>query len=111
MTQKTLTAAKLRKTTRRGPKAQPLPAAASSAADQTPPPTGAPAGKLGRVISLLRRPAGANITELMDATGWQAHSVRGAIAGAIKKKLGLQVLSTKSEAGRVYRIEAADDAA
>jgi hypothetical protein len=41
---------------------------------------------------------------MMAATGWQAHSVRGAIAGAIKKKLKLDVASEKAEGGRVYRI-------
>ncbi len=39
------------------------------------------------------------------ATGWQAHSVRGAMSGALKKKLGLIIASEKTEAGRVYRIE------
>ena len=43
---------------------------------------------------------------MMAATGWQAHSVRGAISGAIKKKLGLDVRSEKTEGGRVYRIAA-----
>ena len=42
----------------------------------------------------------------MAATGWQAHSVRGAISGSIKKALGLEVLSEKTDAGRVYRIVA-----
>jgi hypothetical protein len=58
--------------------------------------------------SLLRRPEGANIHDLTGATGWQAHSVRGAIAGALKKR-GLNILSAKGDAGRVYRIE--EDAA
>src|SRR5687767_2030585 len=68
-------------------------------------------GKIGLVVGLIQRSGGATLPELMAATGWQAHSVRGAIAGAIKKTLGLTVISTKSEAGRVYRIEATDDAA
>jgi hypothetical protein len=70
-----------------------------------------PRGKIGRLIDLLRRPDGATLPDLMDATGWQAHSVRGAIAGAVKKKLGLRVVAQKSDAGRVYRIEATDDVA
>jgi hypothetical protein len=60
--------------------------------------------KQDQVIALLRRPEGATIEALMAATGWQRHTVRGAIAGALKKKLGLAVLSEKSEAGRLYRI-------
>ena len=63
-----------------------------------------PKGKLGALINLLRRPGGARIEDLIAATGWQAHSVRGAISGAVKKKLGLTVTSEKTEAGRVYRI-------
>jgi uncharacterized protein DUF3489 len=62
-------------------------------------------GKLGKVVTLLRRPKGATLAELMKATGWQAHSVRGAISGAIKKKLKLAVLSEKSGDVRTYRIK------
>jgi hypothetical protein len=68
--------------------------------------TAMPKGKLGVVIGLLQRPEGAAIAELMAATGWQAHSVRGVMSGAIKKKLGLTVLSEKTGAGRLYRIPA-----
>ena len=60
--------------------------------------------KLSALMTLLRRPEGARIAELCTATGWQAHSVRGAIAGTVKKKLGLTVSSDASEAGRVYRM-------
>ena len=63
-------------------------------------------GKLGVIVGLLRRPQGALISELTAATGWQAHSVRGAIAGALKKKRGIVVTSQAHEAGRVYRVEA-----
>jgi hypothetical protein len=59
--------------------------------------------KLQIVIDLLGRPQGASIGELMSATGWQAHSVRGALAGALKKK-GLEVGSAKLEGGRRYSI-------
>jgi hypothetical protein len=63
--------------------------------------------KQAQVIELLRRPDGASIEELEKATGWQPHSVRGIIAGALKKKLGLTVTSKKAENGvRRYRIEA-----
>ena len=62
--------------------------------------------KLDKVIALLARPKGASIDELCAATGWQAHSVRGAISGSLKKKMGLLVSSTTIEGrGRVYRID------
>jgi Protein of unknown function (DUF3489) len=64
-----------------------------------------PKGKIGAVIALLRRPEGARIEDLMAATGWQSHSVRGAMAGAIKKKLGLTIASVKTDGVRTYRIE------
>ncbi len=58
------------------------------------------------MIELLRRPEGATIEELTNATEWQSHTVRGAMSGALKKKLGLAVTSEKVDArGRVYRIE------
>jgi hypothetical protein len=51
------------------------------------------------------RPDGATIAQIVEATGWQPHTVRGAFAGALKKKLGLEVTSEKVEGGeRVYRI-------
>lgn len=66
-----------------------------------------PDTKQAVLIECLRRPEGATIAELTDATGWQAHSVRGAISGALKKKLGLNVTSEKVDGrGRVYRIVA-----
>lgn len=69
----------------------------------------APAAKAGTkqalLIDLLKRKTGATIDEVVEATGWQAHSVRGAISGTLKKKLGLDVTSEKVEGrGRVYRI-------
>jgi len=58
------------------------------------------------MIDLLRRPEGAGIEEITAATGWQSHTVRGAMSGALKKKLGLDITSEKTEErGRVYRIE------
>ena len=60
-------------------------------------------------IDLLSRQEGATIEELQAATGWQQHSVRGFLAGAVKKKLGLTLLSEKPDAGpRRYRIASAD---
>ncbi len=61
--------------------------------------------KQATIIDLLRRPGGATIDDLVKATGWQPHSVRGAISGTLKKKLGLTVTSEPIEKrGRVYRI-------
>ena len=57
---------------------------------------------------MLRRKEGATIAEVAEATSWQPHTVRGAFAAALKKKLGLEVTSEKVESGesgeRVYRI-------
>lgn len=65
--------------------------------------------KQGLLIALLQAPEGASMDEIVAATGWQAHSVRGAISGGLKKKLGLAVTSGKMEGrGRVYRIRQAD---
>jgi len=61
-------------------------------------------GKIGLLVELMRRPEGASLPAMQAATGWQPHSVRGAIAGSIKKKRGLGVTSEKTEAGRIYRI-------
>jgi len=60
--------------------------------------------KLATVIAMLRAPRGTTIAELSKATGWQAHSLRGAISGTIKKKLVLTVTSVKNDGVRTYRI-------
>ena len=57
------------------------------------------------MIEMLRRPQGTTLAEIVEATGWQAHTVRGAMAGALKKKLGLTIISEKDETkGRIYRL-------
>lgn len=61
--------------------------------------------KQAQLIEMLKRPEGATIDEIVKKFDWQAHTVRGALAGALKKKLGLNVQSEKVEGrGRVYRI-------
>lgn len=61
--------------------------------------------KQATVIAMLKRSEGATITQICEATGWQSHTVRGAFAGALKKKLGLNITSDKPDAGeRIYRI-------
>jgi hypothetical protein len=62
------------------------------------------ASKQSACLALLQRPEGATIGELQEITGWHAHSVRGFLAGTVKKKLGLDITSMKDERGRVYRI-------
>jgi hypothetical protein len=85
---------------------------ATEPAEPTPvAPTAAPerktreGSKQAQLIGMLKRPEGASIDEIVAAFGWQVHTVRGAIAGALKKKLGLDVTSEKVDGrGRVYRI-------
>lgn len=61
--------------------------------------------KQALVIAMLKRPEGATISQICEATGWQQHTVRGTFAGAFKRKLGLEITSTKEAGGRrVYRI-------
>ena len=60
--------------------------------------------KQDAVIAMLRRPAGATVDEVVRATGWQRHTVRGVFSGTLKKKLGFSLASAKEERGRVYRI-------
>jgi len=85
-----------------------------SGAPREPPtrPTAARKGKLregtkqAQLIAMLERKEGATIAQIVAATGWQPHTVRGALAGALKKRLGLTIVSGKVEGrGRVYRID------
>ncbi len=64
-----------------------------------------PGTKLAALVMALRRPPGATSLQLMLATGWQPHTVRGAISGMLRKKLGLNVVLAHNESGeRVYRV-------
>jgi hypothetical protein len=60
--------------------------------------------KQGRILVMLRAPSGVTIDAIMHATGWQQHSVRGFLAGVVRKKLGLNLVSAATEGGRFYRI-------
>ncbi|MGF6862499.1 hypothetical protein ABIE69_003087 [Rhodobacteraceae bacterium MBR-64] len=83
------------------PEASPSPA--------TPKPVAIRAGtKQAEIIALIQRPEGASIAEIVEATGWLAHSARGLISGGLKKKLNLPITSEKvTGRGTVYKIEAA----
>lgn len=67
-----------------------------------------PTNKTQQIIGLLQRPSGASIPELINATDWQPHSVRGFLAGTVRKKMGLDVTSTREDGkDRRYRIAGA----
>jgi len=94
---------------RRGRKATPAKKGhkAPKAAKQAKPAASAREGsKTAKVLDLLKRPGGATAKELMKATGWQPHSVRGFLSGTVGKKMGLAVSSTKAEDGeRAYSVK------
>ncbi len=75
----------------------------------TPKPVAIRAGtKQAEIIALIQRPEGASIAEIVEATGWLAHSARGLISGGLKKKLNLPITSEKvAGRGTVYKLEAA----
>jgi hypothetical protein len=94
-----------------GAAALPGPAAGASANGGTADPNNAASGtKQSRVLALLRSPAGATIATMMRATGWQQHSVRGFLAGVVRKRLKLKLTSKKLDGNRVYQISDGGDA-
>lgn len=87
-----------KKTTTKTKRVAPKPAPAEARAPRA-------ASKQARLIEMLRRPEGATIDEIVKALEWKAHTVRGALSSALKKKLGLTIESEKvDDRGRVYQI-------
>jgi hypothetical protein len=71
------------------------------------PPSPRAGTKQAQIIAMLQRPEGASVAEMVEATSWQAHTVRGAISGALKKRLGLPIVAEKVEGkGMVYKLPA-----
>ena len=66
--------------------------------------------KQARVIEMLQSPTGMTIASMMKETGWQQHSVRGFLAGVVRKKLKLKLSSKKIDGCRVYRVDGAESA-
>ena len=77
----------------------------SRSAHSSPKTSTRPDTKHARILAMLRTPAGATIAAIMTATEWQQHSVRGFLAGVVRKKLGLNLVSELTDKGRVYRIK------
>jgi hypothetical protein len=69
---------------------------ASAAGERSPKPTPRAGTKQAQMIEMLKRPEGATVEQIAQATGWQHHTIRGAISGALKKKLGLTVEATRT---------------
>jgi hypothetical protein len=78
--------------------------APSAKATKAPPGRCKPGSKQDQIVALLRQPGGATLDVLVKSTGWQKHSVRGFLAGTVRKKLKLPLLSEKIDGIRTYRI-------
>lgn len=81
-----------------------LPRAAKAKGNIRPMPNARPRSKQERVLALLRRKDGVTVSAIMKATGWQQHSVRGFLAGVVRKKLRLNLVSRENDSKRVYRV-------
>lgn len=87
-------------------KPKPEPAPTPDAADAAKPVAIRAGTKQAQIIAMLQRPEGASIAEMVEATGWLAHTVRGCISGALKKKLGLPITAEKvAGRGTVYGLQ------
>jgi hypothetical protein len=96
---------------RKKPSSQLAPAEASTARAPSPavpdpdqPKKDNPGSKQSRIITMLQSPTGATIAAMMKATGWQQHSVRGFLAGVVRKRLKFKLASNKMDGDRIYQI-------
>ena len=102
---KTKTGNSVRRTTAR--KAGQLKSVTTAARQQPRPASQLTAGRESKkthIIAMLRAPGGVTIEAMARATNWQRHSVRGFLAGVVRKKLGLTLVSADADNGRLYRI-------
>src|SRR5258706_8294204 len=93
---KAATRSTARKTAKPASRKRSAPASSRAAAE--------PNTKHARIIAMLRMPTGATIAAIMTITDWQQHSIRGFLAGVVRKKLGLNLVSDPTVQGRVYLI-------
>jgi hypothetical protein len=96
---------KLKAATRSTARKTAKPASRKRSVPASPGPAAKSDTKHARIIAILRSPAGATIAALVTATQWQQHSLRGFLAGVVRKKLGLNLVSEQTDKGRVYRIQ------
>ena len=90
------------------PTEEPIPDVATGAEPAPKPRTPREGTKQAKLIAMLRAPEGATIAEIMAATNWASHTIRGAMAGALKTRLGLTITSEKVDRrGRIYKLPAA----
>jgi Protein of unknown function (DUF3489) len=82
--------------------------AAQLSQNERKPEQGKSGSKQSHVIAMLRSPAGATIDAMMKATDWQQHSVRGFLAGVVRKRLNLKLSSEKVNGNRIYKIKSSD---
>ena len=96
---------KAKATSRSGPRKTSKPKSRTRSVPSSAKPATQPGTKHARILAMLRAPAGTTVAAIMTGTDWQQHSVRGFLAGVVRKTLGLNLVSEQTDKGRVYRIK------